>query len=102
MVDNMEEMHFLLNPKSIAVVGASKDQSKPGGKILKYLKEKKFKGRIYPVNPNEESILGFKCYKSIDKIPDRVDLACLIIPAKLLMNVMKGCADKGVKAIIIN
>ncbi|MBQ0081858.1 MAG: CoA-binding protein, partial [bacterium] len=51
----------LLNPKSIAVIGASKDVTKPGGKLLKNLLDSNFKGQIYVVNPKEEEIQGIKC-----------------------------------------
>ena len=71
----------LLSPKSIAVIGASNNITKPGGKILKNLLEHEFKGNLFAVNPSNENIQGVKTFASVDDLPD-VELAILAIPAK--------------------
>ena len=70
-------MKQLLNPRSIAIIGASRDPSKIGNGIVANLKH--FKGKVYPVNPNAKSILGFKCYNSVLKIPGKIDLGVVVV-----------------------
>ncbi|MBR4511934.1 MAG: acetate--CoA ligase family protein [Bacteroidales bacterium] len=71
----------LLAPKSIVVCGASSDIHKPGGKVLKNLKESGFKGQIYAVNPKETEVQGVRCYAKVEDLP-QVDCAILAIAAK--------------------
>lgn len=71
----------LLNPKSIAVIGASNDIHKPGGSLLKNLLKSPFKGDIYVVNPKEESVQGIKCYANVAELP-KTDCAILAIAAR--------------------
>lgn len=71
----------LFAPKSVAVIGASNDLAKPGGIIVKNLKEIKFSGQIFPVNPHATEIQGLKSYSSIADIPDELELVIFILPA---------------------
>ena len=71
----------LLNPKSIAVIGASNDVQKPGGKVLKNLLENGFSGDVYAVNPKETEVQGIKCYSTVEDLP-QVDCAILAVAAK--------------------
>ena len=91
-------MQNFFTPKSIAVIGVSKDQNKVGHVIFKNL-YKKFK--TYPVHPNEKSILGERVYHSIQKIPQRIDLAIIAIPAALVLQAVRHCGQKGIKHLII-
>ena len=80
-----------LNARSVAVVGASRNETKRGYQAIKTLIKEKFEGDIYPINPNEESILGFKCYKQIldvekDKIPDWLDYHLHVVNSKIYTN----------------
>lgn len=93
-------MKGLLNPKSIAVIGASRDPKKIGNALLSNVK-KSFRGKLYPINPNAKSILGLKCYKSILEVHGKTDLALIAIPARNVPPVVQECVDKGVKNIII-
>jgi acetyltransferase len=74
-------------PESVAIVGASSDPKKPGHTALKNLVSLGYKGRVFPINPREESILGFPCYKSILEIPEPVDVCVLLVSADLTMKV---------------
>ncbi|MEJ2108619.1 MAG: acetate--CoA ligase family protein [Acidobacteriota bacterium] len=74
-------------PRSVAIVGASSDPKKPGHTALKNLVSMGYKGNVYPINPREESILGFKCYKSMLDISDPVDVCVLLVSADLTMKV---------------
>lgn len=90
----------LLNPKSIAIIGASKDEKKIGNVVLKNLLYYGYKGKIYPVNPKNETIFGFKTYQSIKDIDDEIDLAVITLPANLVPDSVKECVEKEVKYVI--
>jgi len=91
----------LFSPKSIAVIGASTNPSKLGHVVLKNIITSGYPGKIYPVNPKADEILGYKVYKSISEIPDPVDLAVIVIPAKYVNSVVEECGKKKVPAIIV-
>ena len=74
----------LMNPRSIVVIGASNDTTKPGGKILKNIIDGGFKGPLMVVNPKESEIQGIKCYNNVGELPE-VDLAILAIAAKTVV-----------------
>jgi acetyltransferase len=91
----------LLHPDSIAVIGASNNISKPGGKIVKNLVDHSFAGDLYLVNPKDPEIQGMKSYKQADDLP-QVDLAILAIPAQFCLDTVKVLAEKkSTKAFII-
>ncbi|MDR2907101.1 MAG: acetate--CoA ligase family protein [Bacteroidales bacterium] len=91
----------LLNPKSIAVIGASNDVSKPGGKILKNILDGKFRGELYVVNPKEAQIQGVSCTSKVEDLP-QTDLAVLAIAAKYCPQTVEVLTkQKGTKGIII-
>jgi acyl-CoA synthetase (NDP forming) len=91
----------LFNARSIALLGASKDPRKWGFAMLNNLINGGFKGRIYPVNPKEDEILGFKVYKSIADIPEIPDLAVIVVPPTNVLQVVKECVKRGVMAGIV-
>ncbi len=95
------DFSVLLNPKSITIIGASRSPDKLGNIVLKNLIEYGFKGSIYPVNPNTESILGLKCFKNIALIPEIPDLAVISIPSENVNGVIRDLALKGTKNIVI-
>lgn len=91
----------LLHPKSIVIVGASNDISKPGGKIVKNLIDNQFQGKLYAVNPKEDFVQGLPSFKNIEELPS-TDLAVLAIPARYCLNVVQILAEqKNTKAFII-
>lgn len=91
----------LLEPKSIAVIGASRDPTKIGHVILKNLVEGGFSGQVYPVNPSAEVILYQHSFASVKDIPSPVDCAIIVTPVPAVTKVLQECADKGVKSAII-
>ena len=80
----------ILNAESVAIIGASKNETKRGYQTIRTLLEEKYEGRIYPVNPKEKSILGFKCYPSLKDIAEPVDVALVATPAKTLPSVLEN------------
>jgi len=91
----------LFNPKNIAVIGASpKDGDRvPGNSYIRGSISQNFKGRIFPVHPSGQSILGYPTYTSVRDIPDEVDLAIFTIPASAVLAVMEDCVAKGVQFV---
>ncbi len=94
-------MSSIFNPRSVAVIGASRDPTKVGHTVLKNIINSGYKGRIYPVNPKADEILGLKSYKSVSEIPDEVDLALIAIPAPSVLEVAEECGKKGVKNLVV-
>jgi acetate---CoA ligase (ADP-forming) len=105
MEETVRQLDAFFNPRSVAVVGATKKVDKAGYVIFKNFQTNKeravFKGELYPVNPNEDSILGFKCYKSLSHIPGEVELIVVIVPAKVVPSIMEEAVAKKVKSAII-
>lgn len=95
------DLDVLFRPKSVAVMGASSDEKKIGGRPIFYLKHYDFEGDIYPINPNYEEIQGVKAYKSLGDVPGSVDLALIALPSAMVEEAVTACADKGVKATVI-
>ena len=105
MEEALKKMNAFFNPRSVAIVGATKKVDKAGHVIFKNFSTNKlhgvFKGELYAVNPKEDSILNFKCYPSLAAIPGTVDLIVIIVPATTVPSVMEEAAAKKVKAAII-
>lgn len=99
--DRYSSLSSLLAPNSVALVGASDDVARIGGRPLRYLREAGFKGAVYPVNPNRETVQGYKSYASIAALPAAPDVAMLAVPAGATVQAVRDCADKGVKAAIV-
>ena len=94
-------MDSLFNPKSVAVIGASENSGKLGFHVMKSLTKGGFAGKIIPVNPGTAEIMGIKVSTSISDYDGQVDLAIVVLPAKLIPGVFRECADKGVKGIVL-
>ncbi len=94
-------MKNFFNPSSIAIVGASENTSKLGNVVLKNLIRGGFKGKIYPVNPTATEIYGTKVYKKVSDIKDNVDIVCVVIPSQHVLALVKDCAKKKVRGLVI-
>lgn len=95
------ELETFFKPKSIAVVGASRDSRKIGHAALKNILISDYECKLYPINPGEKEILGLKCYNKVTKVPGKIDLVLISVPAKIVPQVMKECVEKKVKNVII-
>ena len=91
----------IMQPKSIAIIGATAKEGAVGNEILSNLLKYGFTGDLYPVNPKAEEICGLKVYKSILDIPNSVEMAVIIIPKDFVPAVIDQCAEKGVKGLVI-
>jgi acetyl coenzyme A synthetase (ADP forming)-like protein len=95
MLDNF------FNPKSIAVIGASRTPGKVGYDILKNTIQYGYHGNIYPINPSATEILGLKTYPSILDVPDKIDLAVVVVPPKNVIEVVEQCGNKKIDSAVI-
>lgn len=96
-----EDIRPILFPKSIAVIGASRKSGTVGDRIVKNILESGFKGPVYPINPKADIIHGLKCYPSILKVEEDVDLAVVAVPAKIVPEVVEEAGIKGVKGLVV-
>jgi acetyltransferase len=94
-------MKLFMEPKSVALVGLTRATGFGGWNTLECLLNYGYKGKIYPVNPATEEILGFKCYPSVKAIPGEIDLAVILTPGQTVPQLVKECTDKGIKAITV-
>jgi len=97
----MPDLSALLSPASVAVIGASPDLAGLRGRTLKVMLRHPYRGRIYPVSRSHASVQGLQAYPSIDKVPERVDLAVLIVPARFVPDELERCGRAGVRAALI-
>jgi acetyltransferase len=97
-VKNFEK---ILNPKSIAVIGASDKRGKIGNILIKNLKSGKNKLKIFPINPRHKIIEGLKVYETVLEINSKVDLAIIAIPAFLVLEAVEECINKRIRDIVI-
>jgi len=95
------ELETFFKPKSIAVVGASKNSTKIGNAALKNILISDYECKVYPINPHEKEILGIKCYKKLSDVPGEIELVLISVPAKIVPQIMKECVQKKVKNAII-
>ncbi|HUS78635.1 MAG TPA: acetate--CoA ligase [Patescibacteria group bacterium] len=91
----------LFNPKSVAIIGASRTPGKVGHVLTRNVLESGYPGDIIPINPNAEEILGLKAYPSVLDVPGEIDLAVVSIPADYVLGVADECGRKGVKALVV-
>ncbi len=98
MVKNLE---LFFNPKSVAIIGASRNPQKIGHIVLKNFVEEGYAGKIFPVNPEADQILNLKAHPSVKDIHEEIDAAVILTPAETVPKVLKECGEKKVKAVTI-
>ncbi|MET0293912.1 MAG: CoA-binding protein, partial [Phenylobacterium sp.] len=91
----------LFSPRAIAVFGASADPRRLGSTVLRNLLASSFKGHVYPVGRSGGEVQGLTCLTSAEALPEGVDLAYLAIPAESIVETVRQCADRGVRAVIV-
>ena len=91
----------ILYPKSVAVIGASRDRESVGGKVFRNILHGDFGGTIFPVNPNTAAVGGVLSYPSVLHVPGDVDLAVIVVPAGRVLDVIDQCGKKGIPGIVI-
>ena len=101
MMEKYSQMKKLFEPRSIAIIGASTNPNKVGYKILNNIISAEYVGKIYPINPKADQILGQKAFSSLKDIPGEVDMASIVLPAKIVFEAVKSCAKKNIKIVTI-
>src|SRR5438309_10316622 len=97
----MPGLSALLAPASVAVIGATDDATRIGGRTLAMARIAGFAGPVYPVNPRRDTVKGQRAFPTVAAIPGPVDCAIVAIPANQVIEAVRDCAGKGVGAAII-
>lgn len=97
----MESLKAIFDPGSIAIIGASSDWKRIGGRPLKYLQDSGFQGTIYPINPKYEELSGLRCYADIAAVQADIDLAIIALPKEHVVHALRTCAEAKVRSAII-
>ncbi len=97
----MKNLSKIFEPKSIAIVGASTREGQVGNDILKNLINSGFSGKIYPVNPKADNLMGLKCFPNLSSIKEEVDLMIIAVPAKIVIEIIKEGGDLNIPGAII-
>ncbi len=100
-MNTIEQMERFVEPRSIAIIGVPRRTGEDAFNILENLLNYGFSGRLYPVNPLIDRILGIKAYSSVKEIPEVVDLAVIATPRPPVLDIVKECTEKGIKAMVI-
>lgn len=96
----MSNLDFVFKPKSIAIVGASTREGSVGNDILKNVING-FSGKICPVNPKTNKLLGLKCYPNLESISGKIDLVIIVVPAPIVLSILESVAKLNIKGVII-
>ncbi|WP_405406485.1 acetate--CoA ligase family protein [Streptomyces sp. NBC_01104] len=97
----LASMRRLMEPRSVAVIGASNEAGKIGNSVMRNLIDGGFAGEIHPVNPRADDILGRKAYKSVTDVPGEVDVAVFAIPAKFVASALEEVGRKGIANAVL-
>ena len=97
----MSKLQSIISPKSIAIVGVSKELHTNAGRVMVNLQKSYYAGKVFLVNPNHKIISGVSCYQSLLDIEEEVDLACLVVSKENIEEVARNCVKKRVKGVII-
>ncbi len=100
-ISTLVSLRSMLYPRSIAVIGASRQPGHLGHLIFQYIIQNGFSGVVYPVNPNADVVMSVKAYPSVLDIPGDVDLAIIVVAAKLVAKVTDECGRKGIHTIVV-
>ncbi len=101
MTHGVRDLTALFDPRSVAIVGASEDPTRIGGRAVRYLREAGFAGDIYPVNPHRTTVQGLTSYASLSTLPAPPDAALIAVPGELGVEAVEECARLGVRAAIV-
>lgn len=99
--DVLASMKRIMQPKALAVIGASAEDGKIGNSVMKNLINGGYKGAIYPIHPKASEILGYKAYKSVKDVPSDIDTAVFAIPAKLVAGALIECGEKKIAGAVL-
>ncbi|TRZ65556.1 MAG: CoA-binding protein, partial [Rhodocyclaceae bacterium] len=99
--DVLASMKRIMQPKSVAVIGASDENGKIGNSVMKNLINGGYQGNIYPIHPKSPEIMGYKAYKSVKDVAEEIDTAVFAIPAKLVAGALVECGEKKIAGAVL-
>lgn len=99
--DVLASMKRIMQPRAVAVIGASSEAGKIGNSVMKNLINGGYQGKIYPIHPKDAEILGYQAYKSVKDVPEEIDTAVFAIPAKFVAGALKECGEKKIAGAIL-
>src|SRR5262245_28569276 len=99
--DVLASMKRIMQPKALAVIGASSETGKIGNSVMKNLINGGYQGKIYPIHPKADEILGYKAYRSVKDVPGAIDVAVFAIPAKLVAGALIECGEKAIPGAVL-
>jgi acyl-CoA synthetase (NDP forming) len=91
----------MVSPRSVVVIGASRDPRKPGGRLLEYLIKHPFSGPLYAVNPSSDEVRGQRSFAAVAELPEVPDLACIAVPASQVPQTIDECGRRGIRSAIV-
>ena len=100
----MKEKHYLtplLEPRSVGIIGASEREASLGSVLMRNMLEAGYKGKLFAINPKHDKVHGVACYKSVEDVPQRLDLVVIAVRAEKAPAIMESCGRAGAKAVII-
>jgi acyl-CoA synthetase (NDP forming) len=97
----MTRLKAALDPRSVAIIGASENPNKVGGRPVHYLDKFGFKGKIFPINPSRPEVQGHKCYKSLADLPEAPDMTIVAVAGDNAIGAVEECAARGVKVAVV-
>ena len=100
-MEKAEQLESLFNPKSVVVVGASRNPLKWGNLMTKALVESSYKGKLYLVNRKGGEVYGIRTHRRVKDIPDQVDLAIIGVPSRAVSKAVEDCIGRGIRIVVI-
>src|SRR5260370_11004695 len=97
----MSRLKAALDPRSVAIIGASENPNKVGGRPVHYLDKFGFKGKIFPINPSRTEVQGYKCYKSLDDLPESPEMVIVAVAGDNAIGAVEDCAAHAVKVAVV-
>ena len=91
----------LFDPQTVAIIGASDNMLKFGGRPIRFMREGNYPGKVFPINPKGGMIQGLQAYKNIRDVPEMVDMCVVTVPAPLVVDSVKDCVAAGVRSVVI-
>jgi acyl-CoA synthetase (NDP forming) len=101
-IGTKEDLYPFFEPNSVAIIGASSASGKPGHEVIRNIQANGYKGRLYLVNPKGGEILGMPVHSSIESLPEKTELAIIILPAHMCPQALRDCVAKGIKHVVIS
>ncbi|MBE7522957.1 MAG: acetate--CoA ligase family protein [Burkholderiales bacterium] len=99
--DIVRDMNRIMKPDAVAVIGASGEAGKIGNSVMKNLINGGYRGKIYPINPSADEIMGLQAYKSVRDVPGAIDVAVFAIPAKFVASALVECGEKKIPGAVL-